>query len=129
MAKHKPIFLVKNRIKLRATRALLILQPRKNQTLFQRRSRTQPSRSYFGCDSELKFMFLTTKLTLILTLNNLSLTLVSNLSLILTLNNLSLTDSLDAFERILGAVEDRCHKLGLQLITITYAIPLYARYG
>src|SRR6218665_958039 len=69
----KPIFLVKNRIKLRhtcATRALLILQPRKNQTLFQRRSRTQPSRSYFGCDQELKFMFLTAKLTLILTLNN-----------------------------------------------------------
>src|SRR6218665_355632 len=71
--KHKPIFLVKNRIKLRhtcATRALLILQPQKNQTLFQCRSRTQPLRSNFGCDSELKFVFLTTKLTLILTLNN-----------------------------------------------------------
>src|SRR6218665_3202522 len=52
-----------------ATQALLILQPRKNQTLFQCRSRSQPSRSYFGCDSELKFMFLMTKLTLILTLN------------------------------------------------------------
>src|SRR6218665_1041686 len=36
--------------------------------------------------------------------------------------NLALTDSLDAFERILGAVEDRCHKLGPRLIT--YAIPL-----
>src|SRR6218665_2934563 len=71
--KTKPIFIVKNRIKLRltcATRALLILQPWKNQTLFQRRSRTQPSRSNFGCDSELKFVFLTTKLNLILTLNN-----------------------------------------------------------
>src|SRR6218665_1957740 len=35
---------------------------------------------------------------------------------------MALTDSLDAFERTLGAVEDRCHKLGPQLIT--YAIPL-----
>src|SRR6218665_183673 len=35
-----------------ATRALLILQPQKNQTLFQHRSWTQPSRSNFRCDSQ-----------------------------------------------------------------------------
>src|SRR6218665_326755 len=52
----------------------------------------------FGCDSELKFVLLTTKLTL---------------------NNSS--------SMILGAAEDRCHKLGPRLIT--YAIPLYAHSG
>src|SRR6218665_1048844 len=56
------------------------------QTLFHRRSRTEPWRSNFGCDSELKFVFLTTKLALILTL----------------------TDSHDALERIFGAVELGC---------------------